>query len=127
MLQAKDLRIGNYIADKWIGGNIPFKITSIGKTTCTYKSIRGFRCGYGSLQPIPLTEEILKNNFGFKKIYKIGNKKYFEHSEYRISFTVVDNCFVFDFGPTTIGQREYVHEVQNLFKELTQKEIEINL
>lgn len=116
MLQAKDLRIGNYI--KMQNLNRPIRVSIIDTTETSICT---------KAEPIPLTEEILKNNFSFKKTYKIGNKKYFEHSEYRISFTVVDNCFVFDFGPATIGQRGYVHEVQNLFKELTQKDIEINL
>lgn len=125
MIQAKDLKQGNKIN---YNGEV---VTVIG----THKNKIFFDndyfdsniLEYEPFKGIPITEEILKNNFGFKKIYKIGNKKYFEHQEYRISFTVVDNCFVFDFGPATIGQRKYVHEVQNLFKELTQKEIEINL
>lgn len=124
MLQAKDLRICNLVNKRLKSGN--------GRTIIARIGISDFEkifevTGSFIFEPISLTEEILKNNFGFKKTYKIGNKKYFEHSEYRISFTVVDNCFVFDFGPATIGQRGYVHEVQNLFKELTQKDIEINL
>lgn len=115
-MTAEELRIGNYV--NYNGKPLQFK---------SFFGLCNVESKPDDFKPISLTEEILVNNFDFKNTYKIGNKKYYEHSEYRISFTVVDNCFVFDFGPATIGQREYVHEVQNLFYGLTQKEVKFKL
>lgn len=144
MIQANELRIGNWIADR--GGKqwqidhweYPNKVASIEPYLC---ELNGHYI-YGHplteeldyLQPIPLTPEILEK-CGFEKgVSEWYNKNYFtDCMEYAEEMQLQVNlksfrCGIFDvdFGGTnamTANPIKYLHQLQNLYYALTGEEL----
>ena len=119
-MEAKELRIGNLITDKWSKGKYPFTILSLGKSKCTYFGHQQFWAKYENLEPIPLTEEWLLK-FGFKERKNSIRYRYYKN---RHSIELFSNYARMNYS---IGFK-YVHQLQNLYfalygEELTIKEI----
>lgn len=115
MIQASELRIGNII--KYYGRYTrvePNNITELSK-------------GAGDYKPIPLTEEILLK-CGFEKINK--HKELDSHGylmdgmEY---LHTIDNGITFTDSVQNEIEFKYLHQLQNLYFALTNKELEVNL
>ena len=110
-LKINELRIGNYFlstkeADK------PYVITKASGSIIDY-----CECKYIYFKPIPLTEEwLLKCNFNFRK--------------YGYQFSVSNHLLSGNFFFMISGyakQIYYLHELQNLYFALTNKELEIKM
>jgi len=120
-MEARELRIGNYIGYKEVDLNVGQEI--IKQYQCTINDIaeieRGNICNRYS--PIPLTEEWLVR-FGFE-VYEFDHKA----SQYRHGNRLLvirdDNCF-YDYGADV--NVKYVHQLQNLYFSLTNEELTIN-
>jgi hypothetical protein len=112
-MKVTDLRIGNYVYDLKLNHIIRF---------ISFHGLCNVENRPDDYESIPLTEEILFKCVGFEKIeimiesglfYKI----YKQDDAWIISLS---NGFL-------IRKLKYLHEFQNIFKELTGKELEINL
>ena len=126
-LQAKELRIGNYIQgeieeDKFIDIEV-VAIDSVDITECSLwgAGLKEQADHYYSFKPIPLTEEWLVKlgvNFGFN-VYA---------SEYMIEHAIDSYCLRLVYGvgmSKFISELKYVHQLQNLYFALTNEELEI--
>ena len=111
MIQAQELRIGNYYKGA-SRGNIEI---------VTWQTLRDLKEGKLNILPIPLTEEILLK-FGFEKQHNEDDFDYWfkkdfcddilwEHSE--------GFCHNLNYG----GDIKYVHQLQNLYFALTGEEL----
>lgn len=108
MIQANELRIGNWVYSLILEENA--QITSINS------SIKDL------LNPIELTEEILLK-CGFK--HKGGG--FYIHCKSLIELcNVSDKFFVVGFKDVSLGNIYYLHQLQNLYFALTGQELEIN-
>lgn len=140
MIQANELRIGNYFFySKQIrkvdsickeGVNIELSIdTNIASILAT---------PFNLISPIPLTPEILENWCGFeKKQNKWYNIKYFTDCEVAAEVMCISinlgtfRCSIYDVdepSPCMTGLRiEYLHQLQNLHFSLTGKELPVTI
>lgn len=123
-LEAKSLRIGNLVTDEFMQ-NCSFHVTSIGKTYCTYKGVQEFKSTFNKLKPIPLTEEwLIKAGFdkyGTElKLTLIGMLS-FIYDERKI--------IILDSGLNSEGlyHIKFVHQLQNLFFDLSGEELTFKL
>ena len=120
------LRIGSIISDIFSETTQPFTITKLLQNKCYYKpgSNAVYDCKYENLKPIPLTEEWLLK-FGFKtdKTYVSDENPFLDYikDEVRISMPY----FSFEFGDGAFMELKYVHELQNLYFSLTQRELTV--
>ena len=123
-----ELRINNYV----LYDNRPFQIASISDE---YPSLKTIEFGFGvvewkDISPIPLTEELLVK-CGFEKIYE---------SSFRIRYDHPINYIGYDVSKTEPKEHEsslryynrhidcnYLHELQNAFKILTNQELTIEI
>jgi hypothetical protein len=128
MIQAKELMIGNLVLIGLKSGSGRKVESRIGvydleriierpeSTTFTY-------------EPIPITEEWLINKAGFEETYNSKYRKRFDHKVY--NFIGFDFSYMED--KSMEGFRywgnfiniQYVHQLQNIYFALTQKELEI--
>jgi len=101
-MKANELRIGNYVIQdvEFIRG-----ISSM--------SLHKFNLGLIQLKPIPLTEEFYR---------KIQNKLFEAGLEYSYS-SITNRLFIYIGNRTIIC--EFIHNIQNLFFALTNKELKI--
>ncbi len=121
MIQAEELRIGNWITtiinDNWI------KVDKISKQSVKdgfFYLINEFIQDH--VHPIPLTPEILEG-CGFKPE---GLQCDFSNNE--IDLDKTDNGFKVSFNGSMEGvELKYLHQLQNLYFALTGKELEIKL
>jgi len=114
-MKAKNYRIGNLVKYD----NRVFEIDTIAKVFPTLNTTE-FGIGvvdWNNIKPIPLTEEWLIK-FGFE-VYEFDDKE----KQYRINdrLLVVRNNVFYDYGSRV--ELKYVHQLQNLFFALTQKEL----
>lgn len=134
MIQANELRIGNYISDIWSPNGF-FKVTQLKKFSAVYG--KDFTALYDNLNPIPLTEEILLKA-GWKRfdedkiiimlndpsthlvLMKVGTH-WFPQIEQTGEFASEGVNVVF------LNFIDYIHQLQNLFFALTGEEIKIEL
>lgn len=116
MIQASELRIGNYVSEKVLG------ICPVGAINSRYVDlVKGdvYEIFLENIEPILLTPEILLAcgpiEKGFKILPPVSNSKYRLFKD-------------FDFGGNSLllCELEYVHHLQNLIFHLTGKELEIN-
>ena len=112
MLQANELRIGNYL--QWNGK--PFKVNTIFTShVCSEtQPLQGY-------EPIPLTPEILeKCGFEYDTVtYYIGNFMLLEgNNDYRVAINSISKQFC---------DVKYLHELQNCYFMYKKEELEINL
>lgn len=134
MIQAKELRIGNYIADIWTPNGL-FKVTELRKDKIFYGNC--FKAKYDDIRPIPLTEEILLKAGGKRfdedkiilmlndpsthlVLMKVGTH-WFPQIEQTGEFASEGVNVVF------LNFIDYLHQLQNLFFALTGEEIKIEL
>lgn len=121
-MEAKELRIGNYVEIFGIQ-----KIISINSKKIKVESekINGsvssekVPLNSASLEPIPLTEEWLLN-FGFE----IGENKKWENWNFGLKIYKDGDYFEIDQLPVFIFLK-YVHQLQNLYFALTGEELKI--
>lgn len=117
MIQANELRIGNWIADHEAGGC--FKIESI------YKNMKGvywvsyrnesITCSIDELEPIPLTEEWLVK-FGYTK--SKCDTYWWNDNNITLYYNVFDKLSNY-YG----YELKYVHQLQNHYFALTGEEL----
>lgn len=134
MIQANELRIGNYIADIWTPNGL-FKVTELRKDKIFYGNC--FKAKYDDIRPIPLTEEILLKAGGKRfdedkiilmlndpsthlVLMKVGTH-WFPQIEQTGEFASEGVNVVF------LNFIDYLHQLQNLFFALTGEEIKIEL
>ena len=116
MIEAKELRIGNYA--KHFENGI---VLTVGRTIAFKTPTNTIRIDVDDLQPIPLTEEIILD-FGYKQNSFSLN---FENDT-RISIYKKYNCFIAQIDNTVIREIKYVHQLQNLYHALTNEELTLN-
>lgn len=141
MIQANEIRIGNYISDIWSPNGL-FKVTELRKDKIFYGNC--FKAKYDDIRPIPLTEEILlkagfeKNDYTRFPTFKLNrieitnvdffdedkDGKEFSFKQWRISGLYSTDLFYFKSYSPNI---ESVHQLQNLFFALTGGEIKIEV
>ena len=130
MIQANELRIGNYISDIWSPNGF-FKVTQLKKFSAVYG--KDFTALYDNLNPIPLTEEILLKA-GFEKCRKgcslnVGGESF--------DYYIKDKFVIWDhkhrgYSLESIRSQGFIlynflHQLQNLFFALTGEEIKIDV
>jgi len=117
MLEAKDLRIGNYIMQD---EEVKY-VQSLSRSINDWDRTNGFRTQ--DFQPIPLTEEWLLN-FGFEYHHDTPHpNKVFRklHTEGFIDLEQIKHYYYG--GSFTSVECRYVHQLQNLYFALTGKEL----
>jgi len=109
MIEAKDLRIGN-----WLYGKVSDTYYKVEPTDI----LRIFEYNK-NIEPIPLTKDILE---------KCGFKKDLDMFYYNKPLAILlhDNGVTVTFSSICLPC-EYLHQLQNLYYALTQTELEINL
>ena len=117
-IEAKELRIGNYIQRLDLGNNQKrieqvIEISEKATTTGAIKVI----CDYNDISPIKLTEQWLID-LGFIKPL---NASYCELCEIELDLSKGIRYFIF--GKLKSVNLEYVHQLQNLYHALTGKEL----
>ena len=120
-MEAKELRIGNYLHS--IVSNCNHKKGLVEIEIETFAKIR-LQNALQSLEPIPLTEEWLVK-FGFKrsssKTTRLGQLKY-NTFDLKGGSGYVN---AFSYGSIIFTHINYVHQLQNLYYALTQTELEV--
>lgn len=129
MIQANELRIGNWVNDIKGGGyNNPglVQVRTIGSEGInSWQDMSASGCTkYEDLQPIPLTPEILEacgfinTHYGYN--HKDEDFEIDDGSNY-LQYSYNDNEY--SFGP----EIKYLHQLQNLYFALTQKELKYTI
>lgn len=137
-MNAQDLRIGNYVRFK--ENNLIYKVITIWEDSIDCESqkdklsVSGGKIKY--FEPILLTEEMLLK-CGFNKNYKKGWIGIDVKSDSGITTDFVlaeplnigewQNFYAFVYDSYKFCKLEYLHDLQNLFRDLQKKELEINL
>ena len=124
MIQAKDLRIGNWV----MYDNKIFEVDTISMEFPTLNTIE-FGIGvvkWDKLNPIPLTEELLIK-CGFKKINHIHGYSFWAMGIKggRPKIDIYESRT--EYMGYSVKHVQYLHQIQNLYFTLTGKELEINL
>ena len=119
-MKASELRIGNYVNDRFDAEVTVCDITNGGiNLNYGYSTI-----SIDELKPIPLTEEWLLS-FGFEKN---GNNQFIlMEGSVDILFNKDLNGWTCDGINFSINMTEHVHQLQNLYFALTGEELEFNL
>ena len=121
MIEAKELRIGNLVnyiyseLDFSLISGLTYEVPQLDEITC-------FQPLYDELQPIPITEEWLLR-FGFEPFYINGKLTHYRIGLYFIKFDGED--FYFELGKGMIIEVKHIHQLQNIYFALTQKELEL--
>jgi len=117
MLEAKDLRIGNYIMQD---GEVKY-VQSLSRSINDWDRTNGFRTQ--DFQPIPLTEEwLLKFGFEYHNDTPHPNKVFRKlHTEGFIDLEQIKHYYYG--GSFTSVECRYVHQLQNLYFALTGEEL----
>ncbi len=128
MIDAKSLMVGNWVAV----GNNNVKVNDIGDTGINiswYHELTDYDYKFEDLSPIPLTPKILvkcggySNGFGGYGIIPLAQFWiifYEELGKWEIDINS-------DFPGNVNREIKYLHQLQNLYFALTQKELEIKL
>ena len=137
MIDAKELRIGNWVSENVLGycrvhgANTTYAYLEINNLTIDKKpEMVIYTINTSSLSPIPLTPDIL-GKCGFEQ--ERESVLYFKISigELLISCRLEYNTFYVSEGEHDIIEVGYkiqsLHQLQNLYFSLTQKELEIKL
>lgn len=140
MIDVKELRFGNYVSltepsgetsNMIVGGVMPDKISlwfspnvSSGNKVEVSNgiTIRGWQDG-PEINPIPLTKELVLK-CGFKE--KFGGIIYYNRNR-GIEFNFSNGWCMASIGEYEITSVKYLHQLQNLYFELTEEDLEINL
>ncbi len=124
-MEAKQLRIGNWVYSQEIGENV--QISSINDEYVTFKDyVTWDYPNYDEINPIPLTEEILlkcgfvlfDKNYDSQdfNVYKLGD---FTYNTSHNVFWLHNNY--------SFTQPKHLHQLQNLYYSLTGEELKIEL
>jgi hypothetical protein len=119
MIQANELRIGNFVLAKgeWIE---IFSITEDGSGGYGYNSLQGGMPNFYSCDPISLTPEILER-CGLK-----NDDGYYHNEDYSFSIEERGNEYFYEYDGRNIGKGcKYLHQLQNLYFALTSEELEV--
>ena len=132
MIEAKDLRIGNYITDIWASEGSMFKVVLLSDNYPHVKYGAKFSTNIKNLRGVPLTECMLIKA-GFKRSSDIGNSSSFFFipvggSEFHINpengvVWIERDDYVFN-NPALI---EHLHSLQNIYWCLSGQELDIKL
>ncbi len=134
MIQAKELRIGNFVNAK-VGTTKNPKRANVSingiYTSTPFPSINAYVINYGrtidlrDIEPIPLTEQWL-SDFGFKNSLGINNHTNGFWSKdglgIEIGYFIQDKFYEFEFNGI-ITELKHVHQLQNLYYALTGTEL----
>ena len=127
MIQANELRIGNYLqfGDKTMrAGNL---------VNGEFWYVQDLDCvrtvNLSDIEPIPLTEKIL-SKCGFEKVNHINNYSFFSYNRKNGNKNFI--CDIYEnttrINSYSIGNHvQYLHQLQNLYFALTGKELEVEL
>ena len=102
MINAKDLRIGNYISDVHASEKGFWQVRRLLENLCYYGE---FRYTYDKLKPIPLSKDWLFK-FGWKEI----EENLFDNGSYNVAFEKQNDYFQ---RYKSYKKIKYVHELQN--------------
>lgn len=119
MITANDLRIGNWIYDKY---NAPVQ--------CTIEHLSEAVQWRSSWGAIPLTEEILLKAGFEKKDIGSGNIVCFDLDSFQINTykeSSKEGFWIRQYPSPKHKRFNYVHQLQNLYHALTGEELKINL
>jgi len=124
MIQPNELRIGNYINDEQtthiVVGVDNYYIKSYWLKDTNKETL--YETPINQIKPIPLTEELL-----FKCGFAPNNGKMIL-GEFKIEIFMDGSGHVFDWNGFVITVKfKYLHQLQNIFFALTNKELKINL
>ena len=134
MIKENELRLNNLVMVNY-KTDLLSKVTWIqeGSINVTFDRqpdlVNGIVCSVNDLIPIPLTEEWLIK-FGFKAInflngYLVQEKGY-KYMDMIIRYGCFDgHRFLFDFSNEKCVNLKYVHQLQNIYFALTNKELEL--
>lgn len=113
MIQAQDLRIGNWVSN----GQIEFQITS--------KDIYHLDVYVNRViaKPIPITPEWLER-MGMKRNYDYGDPV-FDLNNIRV-FTWPTGIITIEYYYLELRELEFIHQLQNLYFALTGEDLTIN-
>jgi hypothetical protein len=114
VINVKEIRIGNYYK---YPNSKPFIVClkDMGESSFLFEDDE-------IIESIQLTDEILLN-CGFYK-NKLGNvATRFIHENFKILFDVVGETFVVSYANQPIKEIKYLHQLQNLFFDLTGEEL----
>lgn len=123
-MKVQDLRVGNLLTYN----NKYFKVLEIYQEKIKSQSNKGIvEFNLSELKPIPLTEEILIE-LGFKKKGDFFFDWYLAIEHFRYGVYII----TYDENPkfvSRVGRHgfKHVHQLQNLYYSLTNKELKINL
>jgi hypothetical protein len=133
MIQATDLRIGNWVNNDDLGNTQVDEIYN-NSVVRVWSNADYFYIGEESINPIPLTPDILEK-CGFVFNERSSSYRIFSHKEEWIlaaQQTADKTCF--KIGLPIDGRSDqymtnltYLNELQNLYKALTNNELTINL
>jgi len=119
MISAAELRIGNYVAsDHFKDRDVIVKVRLIGQEQAIVEHPNGLTepmLYQGEMRGVKLTEDIL---------LKCGFKPYGNGKWHHDSISLHEADFIFN---SKIDRVKYVHQLQNLFYELTVEELEVKL
>ena len=124
MIQANELRIGNWITYKYE----PIQVTMIGQYGIQSKdkdSVTNAKFVTPDLKPIPLTAEILEQ-CGFKNTILGGEYVYNERGIMKIYINSI-GLVSYKIGDIIFTTIHYLHQLQNLYFALTGEELQVNL
>lgn len=117
MINPKELMLGNWVYLNE-SSEYPMQVIDISQDMI-YLDFEGnegdsFECRMEDICPIPLTEEMLKNNGFIVRQYPLHGKIYEYHGEYHyFQLPFVDCCFKCSFAGV-IYVIKYVHQLQNI-------------
>ena len=121
MIEARELRIGNYV--KHFENGI---VLTVGRTVAFKTPTNTIRVDVDDLEPIPLTEEWLLN-FGFVYTDDLDNlNRNYKLQEFEIQLHLDVNDFMCCNTIPNYVQIKYVHQLQNLYFALNNEELTLN-
>jgi hypothetical protein len=127
MIKKTELRIGNYI-DYERTTHVVTRLLAHHVSHDWYKSIGedAYDTSYDSINPIPLTPEILEK-CGFKRMSSDWRWKGIFFIYYKANEEVWECVIEESYASKAITTIKYLHQLQNLYFALTNKELIINL
>lgn len=121
MIPTYDLRVGNWV----IASDVIRRITSVSETKVTFEGVKN-AVKQEDIQPVPLTEELLKKT-GFRQLKEtdLFEKMPLEGFTYKLH---AQRIMIFHPGDNTLchwlnTRIIYLHQLQNLYYCLTGREI----
>jgi hypothetical protein len=125
MVKLEEIRIGNWFKHNDIVSTQHFPDDIFQWSISDFWAIESSRMFIASIEPIPISDEILK---GAKLVRGIGNEYVFGRFNLRPR---KDNCELYISGNDAhfhwIRGVHFVHELQNILFALTGRELELNL